>query len=375
MPEDGDSPAIDTTDLDALRIQAIRWLASPVQHELMNSITSVKFFAKRLVDDARLPHDLQDGARLLYAEAERTRSLVTTLLEVARDRPAAFAPVAVDAIIDEALELLAWFRVDVRFERSAEEGLPEAETDRSRLRQLIVVLLVDALRALGERPRGGLVRVGVTRRTEPGVIQVEVAYTRAEGDRHAGDGALLPIGDRAMGDVGGTLRVERDAAAGRLRLELPIAVPSPVQVAMPAPASTHAAATSATVLVCDDEEAIRAVLVRILERDGMRVVVAPDGLGALEIIESSDVDAVLTDQRMVGMSGIDLYERAVAIKPTLAGRFVVMSGEPGSPDLVRFSDETGVTVVAKPFDVQVVAATIRELVRDGQERGEVAVRG
>jgi DNA-binding NtrC family response regulator len=104
-------------------------------------------------------------------------------------------------------------------------------------------------------------------------------------------------------------------------------------------------------------------------------VVAPDGLGALEIIESSDVDAVLTDQRMAGMSGIDLYERAVAIKPTLAGRFVVMSGEPGSPDLVRFSDETGVTVVAKPFDVQVVAATIRELVRDGQERGEVAVRG
>ena len=375
MPDAGDSPATDTTDLDALRMQAIRWLAGPVQHELMNSITSIEWFAKQLADDPRLPHDLRDGARLLDAEAGRSRSLVTTLLEVARDRPGALAPVAVDPIIDEALELLAWFRVDVTFERTTEDGLPEAETDRSRLRQLIVVLLVDALRALGERPRGGLVRVGATQETGAGIVQVEVAYTRPEGVRDAEEGSLLKIGDRPIGGVGGTLRVERDAVAGRLRLELPIASPRPAEAATEPPASTHPAATAATVLVCDDEESIRAVLVRILARDGLRVVDASDGPAALAIIESSAVDAVLTDQHMAGMSGIELYERAVATRPTLAGRFVVMSGEPGSQDLVRFTEETGVTVVAKPFDVQVVAATMRELVRDGQDPGDPASRG
>jgi hypothetical protein len=42
-----------------------------------------------------------------------------------------------------------------------------------------------------------------------------------------------------------------------------------------------------------------------------------------------------------------------------------MSGEPGADDLVRFSDATGVTILAKPFDVQVAAATLRELIRSG----------
>jgi PleD family two-component response regulator len=109
--------------------------------------------------------------------------------------------------------------------------------------------------------------------------------------------------------VGGTLHVEREDEAGRLRLELPIAGSQPADAAMPAPASTHRAATAATVLVCDDEDSIRAVLVRILERDGMRVVDAPDGQAALAIIESSAIDAVLTDQHMAGMSGIELYAR------------------------------------------------------------------
>ena len=182
-------------------MQAIRWLASPVQHELMNSITSIEWFAKQVADDPRLPRDLQDGARLLDAEAGRSRRLVTTLLELARDRPGAFTPVALEPIIDEALDLLAWFRVEVTFERSTAEGLPEAETDRSRLRQLIIVLLADALRALGERPRGGLVRIDAAQLTEPGLIQVEVAYRRPEGAPWRDDAALLPSGDRA--DRGG----------------------------------------------------------------------------------------------------------------------------------------------------------------------------
>ena len=120
-----------------------------------------------------------------------------------------------------------------------------------------------------------------------------------------------------------------------------------------------------TVLVCDDEDAIRTLLARILERDGLRVVDAADGLAALAIVEATEVHAVLTDHQMAGMSGIELYTAAVAARPALAGRFILMSGEPGADDLVRFADETGVTILAKPFDVQVVAATVRELVRNG----------
>jgi len=113
--------------------------------------------------------------------------------------------------------------------------------------------------------------------------------------------------------------------------------------------------------VCDDEDGIRALLVRVLERDGLRALDAADGPSALEILESTDVDVVVTDHRMAGMSGIALYDKAVDARPQLGARFVVMSGEPGSEELVRFTQRTGVRVLPKPFDVQVVAATVREV--------------
>ena len=161
--------------------------------------------------------------------------------------------------------------------------------------------------------------------------------------------------------------MERDDTGGRIVLALPVATADSTHPAGAAdvPAEPHPSRTAATVLVCDDEDAIRTLLARILERDGIRVVDAADGPGALAIIEATTVDAVLTDHHMAGMSGIELYAAAVAIRPALEGRFVVMSGEPGAEDLVRFAEETGVTILAKPFDVQVVAATVREVVRDG----------
>ena len=85
---------------------------------------------------------------------------MTTLLEVARDRPPVLAPVAIDQLLDEVLDLLAWFRVDVAIERDA-EGCRRSNRDPSRLRQLLAVLLVDALR--GAR-RATARRLGADRR-------------------------------------------------------------------------------------------------------------------------------------------------------------------------------------------------------------------
>jgi CheY-like chemotaxis protein len=376
MPDAGDSRATDTTDFDAVRADAVRWLAPSVQHELSNSLGAIGLVADELAKEPRLPHDLRESARLLDAEARRTRGLVTTLLEVTRDRPAVLAPVALDPLLDEVLELLAWYRIDVSIERDPPDGLPPVHADPSRLRQLLVVLLVDALRALGERPRGGSIRIASTLTTDPEAVDLEVAYRRADGAPAADERRLLPSGNRAMGVAGGTLRVERTDASGVLRLAIPIAATEPVDATRPGQAApAHHAATLATVLVCDDEDAIRALLVRILERDSMRVLDAADGPAALAIIEVTTVDAVLTDQHMAGMSGIELYTAATVTRPELADRFIIMSGEPGADDLVRFATETGVTILDKPFDVHVVAATVRGLVSVGQERDEPADRG
>ena len=220
MPDAGDAPADAARDLDVVRAEVIRWLAPSIQHELSNSLGAIQLFADDLATDPRLPQELRDSARLLDAETRRTRRIVTTLLEVARDRPPVLAAVAIGPLLDEVLDLLAWFRIDVAIERSTPADLPPVHADPSRLRQLLVVVLVDALRGLGKRPRGGSLQILATLATDPEAVALEVTYRRAEGAPAADATPLLPSGDRPMDAVGGTLRVERDDAGGRLLLAL-----------------------------------------------------------------------------------------------------------------------------------------------------------
>ena len=67
---------------------------------------------------------------------------------------------------------------------------------------------------------------------------------------------------------------------------------------------------SPTILVVDDDRDFRSLVVEILASEGYRVIEAGDGEGALEILSETEVDLVLTDQRMPGISGVELARRA-----------------------------------------------------------------
>lgn len=362
----GDRSAADLADLDALRIDALTWLAPSISHELANPLGAVVGFSGVLARDPRLPPDLRDDVRMLRDEAERTSRIVRTVLELLRDRPAVMAPVDVAILLDEVLALAAARTTDVEVARSVEDPPPVAETDPSRLRQLLLALVVEALRGLGERPRGGRVEVSI-RTATPGRITTAFEYrpgpAAVQGDPHIAAGEIpVPM-------LGATLRVERSATGGRLTLDLPATATDAAGVppaGMPPAGMSSAGRARLTVLVCDDEDAIRALLVRVLERDGVRVISAADGPTALAAIEAQSVDAVITDHRMTGMSGVELYARAIELRPGLRTRFVVTSGEPGADELRELTDRTGVMVLAKPFDVPGIPALIRQLARDGR---------
>ncbi|HSF02787.1 MAG TPA: response regulator, partial [Solirubrobacterales bacterium] len=66
------------------------------------------------------------------------------------------------------------------------------------------------------------------------------------------------------------------------------------------------AGPSATLLVADDDPGLRESLERTLTREGYRVVVASDGRAALERVQGGDVDLVLTDLKMPGLTGLEL---------------------------------------------------------------------
>jgi len=103
-----------------------------------------------------------------------------------------------------------------------------------------------------------------------------------------------------------------------------------------------------TILIVDDEKNYLLVLSAVLEDEGYEVLTALSGQEALEIHKTSDLDLILTDMKMPGMSGIDLLENVKAIDPGLP---VIMMTAHGTVDkAVEAMQKGAYSYILKPFD-------------------------
>jgi DNA-binding NtrC family response regulator len=117
--------------------------------------------------------------------------------------------------------------------------------------------------------------------------------------------------------------------------------------------------SQATILVVDDEVALRQLIVRQLRIEGYKVLQAGYGLEALAVAAASPepIDLVLSDIRMPGMPGTELAQRLMAEHPGL--QVVLMSAHP-IDDLTFSTDCRGViTVLTKPFESKSLLALVR----------------
>jgi CheY-like chemotaxis protein len=107
----------------------------------------------------------------------------------------------------------------------------------------------------------------------------------------------------------------------------------------------------ARILVVDDEDNLRDVLVEVLKRDGHEVDSAMDGAEGFQRAEEHRPDLVVTDLRMPNLEGPDLYR---AIRQRYADnppRFIFMSANTGIEEYATFLSETGEPALEKPFNL------------------------
>lgn len=102
-------------------------------------------------------------------------------------------------------------------------------------------------------------------------------------------------------------------------------------------------------LVVDDEVDVRETLSEILEIAGYDVDSVASGTEAIARLESRAYDAILSDLRMPGMSGAELFRRLCRDHAALSERFVLVTGDRLVDDLQSFLAESLVPVLAKPF--------------------------
>jgi len=127
-----------------------------------------------------------------------------------------------------------------------------------------------------------------------------------------------------------------------------------------------AVASSRSVLLVDDEVAVRGALHRFFVRNGWSVSEACDGLAArclLDPVAGNAFDLVICDLRMPNVSGSDLYRWLSDHRPDALTRFVFSSGDLESPDAMEFLNETGRPVLPKPFDLGELRRIVDEVSR------------
>jgi CheY-like chemotaxis protein len=116
-----------------------------------------------------------------------------------------------------------------------------------------------------------------------------------------------------------------------------------------------------SVLIVEDEDALRAVVGRYFQRQGYEVVTVPGGAEALQKLEARSFGAVLLDLRLDGMSGEDTYREMLRLHPEQAKRVLFITGDSRAFD--DFLRGTGRTVVAKPFVLADLEQRVAGLIR------------
>lgn len=111
-----------------------------------------------------------------------------------------------------------------------------------------------------------------------------------------------------------------------------------------------------TILVVDDEEAMRETLGDILTELGHEVVVARDGREAISLVDENVIDVALIDVRMPGLDGVETFLRITARHPGFPAYLI--TGHATTEQVSKAKDGGILGVMHKPLDIHLLVATL-----------------
>ena len=372
----------------AQRLEAVGRLAGGIAHDFNNVLTAITGFSGLLLEELPAEDPKRQDVLEIGAAAARAATLTRQLLAFSRKQ--VLQPVVLDLntlvrTLDRMLQRL--IGEDVKLEIALAPSLAAVRADPGQLEQVIMNLAVNARDAM---PRGGRLTI------ETANVELDEAYARQHPGATPGPQVLLAVTDTGTGmdaetrshifepffttkgpgqgtglglstvygivqQSGGHIWVYSETGRGStFKIYLPQA-PEAVPAADVLTATGPVAGGRETVLLAEDDPAVRDVASEILAQKGYRVLRAPDGQSALEMARSHDgeIPLLVTDIVMPGMTGPELATALVAERPGV--RVLYMSGYTDDSVVRHGVLMEGTPYLQKPFSSDALARKVREI--------------
>jgi PAS domain S-box-containing protein len=352
----------------AQRLESVGQLAGGVAHDFNNLLSVILTCVGFATRELPLDHPVRDDVEEIGRAADRAAALTRQLLMFSRREVVKPEVLDVGGLLRDLERLLNRTlseRIALRI--TVGPGLPPVLADRAQLEQVLVNLAVNARDAM---PDGGTLAIAVAGVSDgvritvvdDGTGMLDEVRDRAfepfftTKDPGQGTGLGLATVHGIVIDSGGTVDIESAPGQGTsVAIFLP-GCREPIRSPEPAAEPREHATSAAKVLVVEDQEPVRRQACRILAAHGYEVTEAPGGEEALA--DWGEVDVLVTDVVMPGMTGQQLAQVAVERNPDL--RVVYMSGHTEDVLVRNGARARNLAFVQKPF----TRATLLRAVED-----------
>jgi PAS domain S-box-containing protein len=374
--------------LQAQRMEAVGRLAAGVAHDFNNLLTAILGSSEFLLEILPVGHAGREDAEETRNAALRAADLTRQLLAFSRQQVLAPRVLSVNEVVigmDKLLRRLIGEDVDLRTVLAQDVGAVRA--DAGQLEQVIVNLAMNARDAM---PDGGKVTIETANVVlgelfaagrvvvAPGsYVVVAVSDTGMGMDANTqarafepffttkpkgkGTGLGLATVYGIVRQSGGYVWLYSEPGSGTtFKVYLP-RVDAPPEPSPGAAATVGSLRGSETILLAEDQDEVRALTRRILEKQGYRVLVAANGGDALRLAEQhgGTIDLLLTDVVMPGMGGAELRLRLGPLHPEM--KVLFLSGYTDEAILHHGVLDPGVAFLQKPFTPEILARKVREV--------------
>jgi two-component system, cell cycle sensor histidine kinase and response regulator CckA len=382
----------------ALKIEAIGKLTAGVAHDF-NNLLMVAHGNLELLGEALASGEPQFGEFLDQAQkaVERGTELTQRLLAFSRLQPQRAAAVDLNQLVTDLVPLLR--RIlgeDVVIETSLADGRLVAMVDRGQLENAVLNLAVNArdampqggrltidtgkhflgLEGLADLPAGEYLRIAVSDTGEGMASEVmerafEPFFTTKEAGKGTGLGLSMVYG--FVHQSGGHATLESEIGRGtKVALYLP-----PIEAVTATPAELRrrpvVAFGSESVLLVEDDAAVRTTVRLMLKDFGYRVAEASDGQNALDLLDQGlAVDLICTDLVMPG--SINGWQLALEIwQRRPRQKILFTTGYTDNPTLQQMGQDFRIHILQKPFGRKDLAAAVRQILDDKPSADDGAV--